>query len=1144
MKKGFLLSLFTLGLLLTSCGGGDFSFVEGNENVLTPSLLANNISVLKEEINTVKVPEKISATNYDLLEDYTLVEDDYFSYGLVELQNRSGFSGFYSTISQKFIVNPHYKTEWLTYNVYTNGYTGYLLKLNYENENIWYDGFGNCLSQLVDNPITDYTFVTKNGLVYLTLYSSLGGINYFEYSENGTLQEVNVIPPEITKPSTEEYDGPKIGELLKVGFVDLTAYGLTNYSIAYSVSGYATVYNGSQVVSTFNIEKEANIVGILDTYLIYQISLELPEDATDYTYFDNGRKYELITCRVNLNSGEKNTINIPAVFDEITPLYETDNTINYSIATYQNITDKKILSPIYSRVVDKNLRLYDDVSGLRISAMVKICENRYFDYETKILFNESFLPITYLKDVNPSYISAEKVFLTSYDGKYGLVNTDGIVVAENVYSKIYTSDAKNGYFIGVEDGDVYRINVKTFQRTNVGSNITKIGENIFRCIDDTYGNNLIFSSEKDIMSYSNNTNYNRSYFYTNEYLIGDTRYTLAIYTYNYNGELSSIYTNTIAYDDSNLVCNTSGTNFTRRVESGEEDEPVTLEDGENELHVLKRPSSSYIYTTFTSSAEGYYFIYTESDSSISTIKKRVYNSFTYEYDLEDVSFNYSSIYDQDEHNYNRRYVVYFDSKTEYIIRFNENSYTDFINVSIEYSYGWNSSYPLIYNFEDSNRVTSIELPVVEKGNVNDSFRMKLLTEKAGYYKFKLNDSKYSNASIYINNELYTQNTEFAVYKEIEYTIDVQFASEPTSKVNFTFTRNTTRIPPKPGNSKAEAVELEYSDSYTEYDVFTYNSSYSYFKFVPSGIGGKYKFNALNENGNSLSVNQVYVYNNTTGTGTNYKTYESSSFNLTNGQCAIIEVYTYSLRNDIFSSIDARITSSSSASTIEAARLINVTGDGSYSDSVMMSSSASPAYFKITNSTSENRLLNFNSYISSSTSSYNSYLTLSYYTEDSTVANSMTRTSMLSIGKGETIIVKVESSYSYSYTFYLKFSTYMSTEEDKYTIDLGSGTYKWQQQGDTFTSSNTNVSSSSCTMTLTALTNFDLTISYTVSSEAGYDKFIVNKNSSSSYEINASGNTSSSKVISLVAGDILTFTYSKDNSANTGSDQVVFTLYTN
>ena len=1143
MKKGFLLSLFTLGLLLTSCGGGDFSFVEGNENVLTPSLLANNISVLKEEINTVKVPEKINLANYDLLEDYTLVEDDYFSCGLVELQNRSGFSGFYSTISLKFIVNPQYKTEWLTYNVYTNNYTGYLLKLNYENENIWYDGFGNCLSQKVENAITDYAFVARNGLVYLALYSELGEVNYFEYSKNGTLKEVYLIPPQITQPSTDEYEGPKIGELLKVGFVDLTAYGLANYSIAYSVSGYATVYNGSQVVSTFNIEKEANIIGILDTYLIYQISLELPEDATDYTYFDNGRKYELITRRVNLNSGEKNTINIPAVFDEITPLHETDNSIIYSIATYQNITEKKILSPVYSRVVDKNLRLYDDVSGLRISRMVKICKNRYFDYETNILFNESFLPITYMKDVNPTYISAEKVFLTSYQGKYGLVNTDGIVVAENVYSTIYTSDAKNGYFIGVEDGDVYRINVKTSQRTNIGSNINKIGENIFTCID-TYGDNLIFSSEQDITSYHTNSSYHTSYFYKNEYLIEDTRYTLATYEYDFTGELSSIYTNTIAYDDSDIVCTTNGTNLIGSVDSGEEDNPVTLEDGENELHVIKRPNSSYIYTSFTSSAEGYYFIYTENDSSISFIKKRVFNSFTYEYDLEDVSFNSTSISTTDNHDYNRRYSVYFDSNAEYIIRFNENSYTDFITVSVEYSYGWNTSYPLIYNFEDNNRVTSIELPVVEKDSINTSFRMKLLTEKTGYYKFKLNDSRYSNALIYINNELYTQNTEFPVYKEIEYTIDVHFYTTPTSKVYFTFTRNTTKIPPSRGNSKAEAIELDYSTSYSTYDVFTYNSSYSYFKFVPSGIGGKYKFYARNEYGSSLSVNQVFVYNNTTGTGTNYYTYESSSFNLTSGQCAIVEVYTYSLSSNVFSSIDAYITSSSSASASESARSITVTSDGSYGDSISMSSSTSPAYFKITNDSYEDKILNFNSYIYSSTSSYNSYLTLSYYTEDSTVANTMTRTSTLSIGKGETIIVKVEFSYSYSYTFYLKFSTYISTGEEKYTIDLGSGTYKWQQQGDTFTSSNTNVSSSNCTMTLTALTDFDLTISYTVSSESSWDKFLVKKNSSSSYEINASGSTSSSKVISLVAGDILTFTYSKDSSGNSGSDQVIFTLYTN
>ena len=96
----------------------------------------------------------------------------------------------------------------------------------------------------------------------------------------------------------------------------------------------------------------------------------------------------------------------------------------------------------------------------------------------------------------------------------------------------------------------------------------------------------------------------------------------------------------------------------------------------------------------------------------------------------------------------------------------------------------------------------------------------------------------------------------------------------------------------------------------------------------------------------------------------------------------------------------------------------------------------------------------------------------------------------------------------------------------------SGTYPFVNTDGKWYSTNKGNSTSS-TYTITIPCNCTVTIEYGVSSESNYDKFTIKKNTTTLATI--SGSTTGSKILDLVTGDKLTFTYSKDSSASSGSD---------
>ncbi len=118
--------------------------------------------------------------------------------------------------------------------------------------------------------------------------------------------------------------------------------------------------------------------------------------------------------------------------------------------------------------------------------------------------------------------------------------------------------------------------------------------------------------------------------------------------------------------------------------------------------------------------------------------------------------------------------------------------------------------------------------------------------------------------------------------------------------------------------------------------------------------------------------------------------------------------------------------------------------------------------------------------------------------------------------------------------------YMSSKSSKsemFTIS-NSSSYPWRLSGDKYISGNKGVNNSTSTITFTFTQALTINISYSVSSEASYDKFYLKHNST--MLINGiSGNSTGTRTILVSPSDKLVFSYSKDSTNSNGNDQAQF-----
>ena len=109
------------------------------------------------------------------------------------------------------------------------------------------------------------------------------------------------------------------------------------------------------------------------------------------------------------------------------------------------------------------------------------------------------------------------------------------------------------------------------------------------------------------------------------------------------------------------------------------------------------------------------------------------------------------------------------------------------------------------------------------------------------------------------------------------------------------------------------------------------------------------------------------------------------------------------------------------------------------------------------------------------------------------------------------------------------SSYFSTIHDSYSF--------WEEQDGWYHSDNYDVNDSFAQLQLTAKENFILSFDYRCSTEKNYDIFTITLNSDQLVQV--SGTKSGSLTVTMLAGDYLTFLYTKDYSSSFGDDSCSF-----
>ena len=783
MKKKYfwLLSMLSVGAtVLTSCA------VKINIDNIDNNDYSDYIDENIEEETVTSVDPDFVKTNEiisDRFDKDLIVNDSYYSSGLLVIKNEFGNIGFYSLAHKKYIVQPMFSEYYLDYNVQVDNYVGFILTITNLHERYVYDSFGNLLYQVTEKASDEgYTYTTTIGngkytssIIDQVTYETINNVGpdedsssvseiylimkfsgekerefiyrYDEYYSNTIVDE---IPDKTISTENDYVVGNKYTDMQKI---DLTDYGLENYYLS-KKDKYYTVFktdggNDSNVV-TFVIPsdvKDSSLI-LLDHYCIYQRKVELPEDATEYIFYDGDTKikYNLTSYRVDLLTGTTEEIEVNYCINSIDEYKDNNGIIKYSLIEYQEIVNNILQPTKKNGIINYEYKVLRDVTSTAPIKYIKLDETHYYNEGTKIVYDNNMNEIVYLGAINPVLDPDSKLFTGCIEGLYGAVDYDGNVVADFRY-KQFICDFVDGYGIGSKvknnKTEYYRINTNEKNSEYLGDNIKKVSDNVYYVLTgkiedtNTYKGMIILSEKENINSYTFETKYIKNVGYK-----GITAQNVSYKDIKLLNKNSNIYLKVTSPVDINYYINAKEKSVNNLTSYGTEVSIVqnvgqtkenmpTIHLGNNEL-VLTNKTSFSNYFSFTGENDKYYTLNFDKNVFV-----RIYNE------------NDEVVSTESKSN-----VVYFKSDgTKYTIILSSsqdasldmNSQTNYLKCKVVYEYGQNAEYPI-----EANMLSNIN---VEK---NKTYYIKFNPQVSGEYFFSMD--KYTISTDDINLEKYSQAT--------------------------------------------------------------------------------------------------------------------------------------------------------------------------------------------------------------------------------------------------------------------------------------------------------------------------------------------------------------------------------------------------
>lgn len=392
MKKNIAIVVLSATLLLCSC--------QGAKKPLLPSDLAEaNAAPLPEEGNwSATAPSSLS--NLDVV-------DDGLSKGCAIARDGDGLAA-YSLINGEHIAS---FSETATYEVTSSPLCGFLLYFQESSGGYsLVDGFGNKLH----SSLSPFTF-QENAHDEVVITDS-GSLTYARYEKGKDA-------PSISNQSV--FDSERWPSAIDGALLGLDGYRISvgDYFV-YVIDERGEVYS-SYPAPSFDLN--INTAVAVDGKLLIQESFALPDDAKEYSYYQNGTKYDLRSLSFDLLSGDLKDINLDYLLGTYIGAYSSrkGKTDLAGVSIYE-IRGSKAVMESKKVLINSSGKIIEEMNPSLLSGLYAT-DGGYYSSTLKMAFDRSMR------------LTAD---FSAYDSISPMYGTDCYYAKDGEYASVLSSDGE------------------------------------------------------------------------------------------------------------------------------------------------------------------------------------------------------------------------------------------------------------------------------------------------------------------------------------------------------------------------------------------------------------------------------------------------------------------------------------------------------------------------------------------------------------------------------------------------------------------------------------------------------------------------------------------------------------------------------
>ena len=187
-------------------------------------------------------------------------------------------------------------------------------------------------------------------------------------------------------------------------------------------------------ISRFTYDATNMSIMEFDSKIVYQVIKEVSDDAKDFTFYNNERKYKVFSYSFNIADGKVKKLSLDYVIGATKiPMLDEENVSSYIYSFIFRIVDKVITDNAEHWLIDDNGKLLQRFTNVSPVSAQKVKDDRYI-ISGKLV--DSSLNII-LDLANATIISVTKNVMVLGSGtSFGVVDLDGKIIHEFKYKEI------------------------------------------------------------------------------------------------------------------------------------------------------------------------------------------------------------------------------------------------------------------------------------------------------------------------------------------------------------------------------------------------------------------------------------------------------------------------------------------------------------------------------------------------------------------------------------------------------------------------------------------------------------------------------------------------------------------------------------